>query len=202
MPRILILFAHPVLEKSRAQQILLQQASNISQVTINDLYQQYPDFDIDVEREKKLLAEHDIIIWQHPFYWYSAPALIKQWMDLVLEHGWAYGKHGHALKGKRIFNAVTSGGGREAYMQEGFNKYTIHEFLRPFERTAELCRMRYWPPFWVPGVHKLDQPQLEYYGQEYRSLILALRDSQVPEEQILSVTFLNQLAPLRKKIIP
>ena len=201
MPRILILFAHPVLEKSRVQHILLQQASNLSQVTINDLYQHYPDFDIDVEREKKLLLEADIIIWQHPFYWYSAPALVKQWMDLVLEHGWAYGKRGQALKGQKIFNAMTSGGGREAYRQEGFNKYTIHDFLRPFERTAELCRMQYWPPYWVPGVHQMERQQLEHYGQEYRSLLIALRDNEIPEKEILSVPFLNQLAPLRKKII-
>ena len=201
MSRILILFAHPVLEKSRVQNILLQQAGNISQVTINDLYQHYPDFDIDVEREQKLLLENDIIIWQHPFYWYSAPALVKQWMDLVLEHGWAYGKRGHALKGKKIFNAISSGAGRDAYRQEGYNKHTVRDFLRPFERTAELCRMQYWPPFWVPGVHQMDLPQLEHYGQEYRSLLVALRDDQIPQEEILSVPFLNQIAPIRKTII-
>ena len=201
MARILILFAHPVLEKSRVQSRLLQQASNLHNVTINDLYQLYPDFDIDVEREKKLLMEHDIIIWQHPFYWYSAPALVKQWMDLVLEHGWAYGKRGHALKGKKIFNAMTSGGGREAYQDHGYNKYTISEYLRPFERTAELCRMIYWPPFWVPGVHQMEESQLDHYGQEYRSLLTALRDEKIPEEEILSAPFINHVSPLRKKII-
>lgn len=201
MPRILILFAHPVLEKSRVQQILLQQAAHISQVTINDLYQQYPDFDVDVEREKKLLVENDIIVWQHPFYWYSAPALLKQWMDLVLEHGWAYGKRGHALKGKKIFNAISSGGSRDAYRQDGYNKHTVQEFLRPFERTAELCRMQYWPPFWVPGVHQMEPSQIEHYGQDFRSLLLALRDNEIPEDEILSAPVLNQVVPLRKKMI-
>ena len=201
MARILILFAHPVLEKSRVQHILIQHAGDLAGVTVNDLYQLYPDFDIDVEREKALLSEHDIIVWQHPFYWYSAPALVKQWMDLVLEHGWAYGKKGHALKGKKIFNALTSGGGRDAYQHQGYNKYTIREYLRPFERTAELCRMTYWPPFWVPGVHHMEPAQLEHYGMEYRALLIALRDGQVAEEQIMAAPFLNQVSPLRKKLI-
>ena len=85
MARVLILFAHPVLEKSRVQSELLAQASTVQGITINDLYQSYPDFDIDVEREKDLLLSHDIIIWQHPLYWYSSPAILKQWQDLVLE---------------------------------------------------------------------------------------------------------------------
>ena len=63
-------------------------------VTFHDLYELYPDFDVQVEQEQELLISHDMIILQHPFYWYSCPPLLKQWIDLVLEHGWAYGKEG------------------------------------------------------------------------------------------------------------
>ena len=59
-------------------------------VTVNNLYEKYPDFFIDVPEEQRLLLENDIIIWHHPFYWYSAPAILKEWMDLVLQHGFAY----------------------------------------------------------------------------------------------------------------
>lgn len=196
MSRILILFAHPVLEKSRVQRVLLHYASNLQGVTINDLYQHYPDFDIDIDREKKLLLEHDIIIWQHPFYWYSAPAIIKQWLDLVLEHGWAYGKKGTALQGKKAFNVFSAGGTMEAYQPGGYNKYTIHEYMRPFERTAELCRMTYWPPFYVPGVHRLAESAFDQYGQQYKNLLLALKNDFLTEEQILSAPFLNDLFPI------
>ena len=71
MSRILVLFAHPALERSRVQHSLLKAIAALPDVLINDLYENYPDFDIDVKREKKLLLAHDIIIWQHPFYWYS-----------------------------------------------------------------------------------------------------------------------------------
>jgi glutathione-regulated potassium-efflux system ancillary protein KefG len=192
MPRILILFAHPLLERSRMQQILLASASGMPDVTVNDLYEHYPEFDIDIEREQELLTQHDIIVWQHPLYWYSCPALLKQWIDLVLEHGWAYGHKGHALEGKKIFNVITSGGGNEAYQERGFHKYTIREFLRPFERTAELCRTTYWPPFWVPGVHRISQGDMETYGISYFALLTALRKESIPEEDILRSPLLNE----------
>ena len=193
MSRILVLFAHPVLEKSRVQLSLLKAITGLENVTINDLYEQYPDFDIDVKKEKKLLLANDIIIWQHPFYWYSSPALLKQWQDLVLEHGWAYGKNGTALAGKKIFNVLTSGGSAKAYKKDGYNKYPIHEYLRPFEQTASLCDMIYWPPFWVPGVHKMEKLQIEKYSSQYRELLIGLRDEQISEEEILKLPFLNQL---------
>ena len=196
MTRVLILFAHPVLEKSRVHHSLLKAASGLQDITINDLYQNYPDFDIDVKKEKKLLLANDIIIWQHPFYWYSSPALLKQWQDLVLEHGWAYGKNGTALAGKKIFNVLTSGGTSKAYRQGGNNKYPIREFLKPFEQTASLCEMSYWPPFWIPGVHRMEKLQIEQYSSQYRELLIGLRDEQITEEEILKLPYLNHIFPV------
>lgn len=196
MSQILVLFAHPALEKSRVQRYLLKAISGLKNVTINDLYERYPDFDIDVQKEKKLLLAHDIIIWQHPFYWYSSPALLKQWQDLVLEHGWAYGKNGTALTGKKVFNVLTSGGTSGAYKKGGYNRYSIHEYLKPFEQTANLCGMNYWPPFWIPGVHKMEKEKIDQYCTLYRELLIGLSDDQITEEEILTLPFLNQLFPV------
>ncbi len=196
MSRILVLFAHPALEKSRVQHSLLKAIGSLPDVLINDLYENYPDFDIDVRREKKLLLAHDIVIWQHPFYWYSSPALLKQWLDLVLEHGWAYGKNGTALAGKKIFNVFTSGGSSKAYRKGGYNKYPVLEYLKPFEQTANLCAMTYWPPFWVPGVHQMEISEIDQYSLQYRELIIGLRDEQIQEEEILKLPFFNHLFPV------
>jgi glutathione-regulated potassium-efflux system ancillary protein KefG len=193
MNKILILFAHPAFEKSRAHKVLLKHLDKLEGITISDLYEQYPEFDIDVHREQEQLLLHDIIVWQHPLYWYSGPAMLKQWMDLVLEHGWSYGKEGHALDGKRIFNAFTSGGGKNAYAASGMQGCTITEVLRPFQKTAELCRMIYLPPFWVPGTHKMDLSQMNEYGIQYRQLLIALRDDYYGPNEIQPVTCLNDL---------
>ena len=129
--RILILFAHPALEKSRVNQHLIRAVRDLEGVTFQDLYEAYPDLDIDVAHEQSLLESHDVIILQHPFFWYSAPAIVKEWEDLVLEHGWAYGHEGTALQGKRMMSAITTGAGQDAYGAESFNKFTIREFLAP-----------------------------------------------------------------------
>jgi glutathione-regulated potassium-efflux system ancillary protein KefG len=193
MNRILILFAHPVLEKSRVHSVLLESISNIEGITINDLYESYPDFDIDIKREQQLLLTHHIIVWQHPFYWYSCPAILKQWQDLVLEHGWAYGRNGNALRGKQVFNALTSGGGKEAYQLSGRQHCTIHELMKPFERTAVLCQMKYLSPFWIPGTHKMEAPQIREHALDYRELLISLRDQFVDEKVLKSCNYLNDL---------
>jgi glutathione-regulated potassium-efflux system ancillary protein KefG len=39
----------------------------------------------------------------HLLYWYSTPAILKEWQDLVLEHVFAYGHEGTKLHGKIFF---------------------------------------------------------------------------------------------------
>ncbi len=174
MNRILILFAHPRYEKSRVNRAMLEGLAGSEGITIHDLYEMYPDFNIDVAREKSLLLEHDIIIWQHPLYMYGAPAMIKQWMDMVLEFGWAHGAGVHNLEGKAAFNAVTTGGTRESYDRGGFNRYSLQEFLYPVEQTARLCRMNYLPPFAVQGTYRLSDAELSWYTALYRAILECL----------------------------
>ena len=86
--KILVLFAHPRLSGSHVQRVLADAVRDLPGVTFHDLYAAYPDFTIDVAHEQALLVEHDLIVLQHPFYWYSGPAIIKEWLDLVLALGW------------------------------------------------------------------------------------------------------------------
>jgi len=133
--RVLVLFAHPALEKSRVNRVLIRGLDRLEGVTFHDLYEAYPDFDVDVEREQALLSEHDAVVLHHPFFWYSTPALVKQWEDLVLTHGWAYGSKGTALQGKTMMSAITTGGSEAAYQPGGHNRFTVSELLRPIEQT-------------------------------------------------------------------
>ena len=191
MNKILILFAHPRFEKSRTNRALLENIDQIEGVTINDLYEQYPEFNIDTDREKELLLAHQIIIWHHPFYMYSAPALLKQWIDLVLEHGWAHGRSGDNLKNKIIFNVITSGGTREVYAADAFNRFTMREFLVPFEQTATLCKMIYLPPFAVQGTHLLNAEALQFHVTMYHTLLERMAKSDFHLEALQRVEYLN-----------
>ena len=201
MAKILILFAHPVLEKSRVQSELYRRITAMEGVTVNDLYQVYPDFDIDVAREQQLLLDHDVIIWQHPFYWYSAPALLKQWIDLVLQHGWAYGENGDRLRGKIIFNAISAGGREEAYGEGGLHQYAVAEFLKPFEQTALLCGMEYWPPFVIHGTHLMQIPDIQLHAIQFEELLLALKNERIAAGELENIRYLNELSPISKPLM-
>ena len=150
-PKVLILFAHPAYSKSRVNRLLLEASRGVEGVTVHDLYAVYPDFDLDVKREQELLLAHERNVLHHPFYWYSTPAILKEWQDLVLEHGWAYGRGGTALQGKWLMNAITTGGGEKAYRRDGHNRFTMRELLAPLEQTARLCGKEYLAPFVAHG---------------------------------------------------
>ncbi|MDO6596688.1 NAD(P)H-dependent oxidoreductase [Oceanihabitans sp. 2_MG-2023] len=196
MKKVLVLFSHPKFEKSRVNTVLINHIKDKEHVTFHDLYEQYPDFHIDVLKEKQLLEEHDIIIWHHPFYWYSCPPLMKQWIDMVLEFNWAYGPEGKALQNKICLNAITTGGSKEVYCSEGYNSFTIKQFLRPFEQTANLCGMIYYPPFAVMGTHNLTEKVLVDYRNDYGKLIDILQ-ADLKVSDVENNSFINDIAQLK-----
>ena len=76
--RILILYAHPAQERSRANRAMIEAARTLPNVRIHDLYECYPDFHIDVEYEQTQLHEADLIVFHHPIHWYSLGKLNNQ----------------------------------------------------------------------------------------------------------------------------
>lgn len=178
--RILVLLAHPSLDRSEVNRPLAVATATIDGVTIVDLYAEYPGFDIDVDREQARLLEHDVIVFMHPLYWYSTPSILKEWQDLVLEHGFAYGSSGTALQGKIFFTAITAGGAESAYRAEGYNHFTIRELLHPLEQTASLCSMKYLPPYALFGARTaVEEGRLDTYVNNWVRVIEALRDGRL-----------------------
>ena len=175
MNRVLVLFVHPRTDRSEVNTVLAEAARALEGVTLVDLYAEYPTFEIDVEREQQRLLDHDVIVFQHPVYWYSCPALLKEWQDLVLEHRFAYGEDGTALENKVLLNAVSAGARREVYCRNGGYGHELREFFAPFEQTALLCRMRYLPPFVLFAAgHAVVEDRLEDHIADYRLLLSAL----------------------------
>lgn len=170
-PSVLIIFAHPYREQSRVHNTLLKAVGDLKGVTIVDLYEEYPHFYIDVLREQERLLQHQLLIFQHPIYWYSCPPLMKEWMDAVLVRGWAYGAGGDALKGLDYIQVLSTGGPNSAYIRKGENRFSMPELLRPFEAMAGMCGWNYYQPFFMQGVNGLDSEQLRVYGDLYRQMI-------------------------------
>ncbi|MBL7805602.1 MAG: NAD(P)H-dependent oxidoreductase [Saprospiraceae bacterium] len=189
--KVLVLFFHPRFEDSIVNKSLVKEIQNLPGTTFHDVYERYPDFDIDIRFEQSLLLQHDIIVWHHPFYWYSCPPLMKQWIDLVLEYGWAYGKNGRQLQGKYVFNCLTAGGSQEVYREGGRNRFTVNEFLRPFEQTAYLCQMHYLPPFVVHHANLATRPECLRFATAYKELLSGLVDGSLDLTQIAPSEYLN-----------
>ncbi|MCX7554155.1 NAD(P)H-dependent oxidoreductase [Marinicella sp. S1101] len=195
--KVLILFAHPVYQTSLLNRSLLAALPDDNHITLHDLYEAYPNFMIDVAHEQQLLRQHDVIIFQHPLYWYSSPAIIKEWMDLVLEHGFAYGTEGTSLKNKQFMSIITSGGDKDNYLGDR----GIRNLLKPFELTAELCQMNYLPPFVTYAGLKIkannfDQEITEHYLEQqikqYTQLINDLIHGRIDYIQCQSMHTINQ----------
>jgi glutathione-regulated potassium-efflux system ancillary protein KefG len=192
--RVLIQFAHPALQKSRVNRRLIAAVQDLESVTINDLYEEYPDFNVNVQREQELLLSNDIIIFQHPFYWYSCPAILKEWEDLVLQYGFAYGAHGTKLNGKWVLTAITTGGSTSAYQRNGYNYFTIRELLAPFEQSVRFCGMVYLPPFVISGTLELKNvEEIAEWATLYRQAVESLRDGRFDSGEFERVSYLNEI---------
>ena len=196
MASVLVLYAHPAPHKSRINRRLAAAALEVDGITFRDLYELYPDFLIDVGEEQKLLKEHDVIVLQHPFYWYSAPSLVKEYLDLVLTYGWAYGEGGTALQGKILLQAISAGGSEEMYCAQGRNRFTIRQLLAPLDQTAFLCGMRYLAPHIIYNANQLSNTaSIQPLAQRYARLLAALRDETLPLELAASAEKINDLIP-------
>ena len=168
--KTLVLIAHPHMTASTVNRAW-RDALVGSKITVRELYAVYPDEKIDVPKEQELLLAHDRIVFQHPFYWYSVPPLMKKYFDEVLTYGFAYGEGGDKLAGKEWIEAISCGGPAAAYQAGGYNRSTISELLRPIEATANLCQMLYRVPFVVHGVMRLSSEELAKTAEAYRAYI-------------------------------
>ena len=179
---LLLIVAHPAMERSRANKAMAEAAQGAPGITLVDLYEIYPDFAIDVRAEQKRLVLHDTIVVQFPMYWYSTPALLKEWFDLVWLHGFAYGRGGTALKGKKMVAACSTGGDEQAYHRKGANRFTIEEFLRPLEQTASLCGMEWLEPFVLHASAAKTQAAIAREAKAYRKRLADLAQGKTAPE--------------------
>ena len=177
MTQLLVYYAHPGHKYSNANRQMAAAAQSVAGINFVDLYAEYPRFDINIDREQQRLLEHDVMLFQFPMFWYSTPSLVKEWIDLVLEHGFAYGAGGDKLTGKRMLLAVTAAGDQEAYTQQGYQQYPIRTFLTPLEQTATLCHMEFSAPYVLYGSLRAEQRgELQQHVTGYRILLEAIRD--------------------------
>lgn len=167
----LILFAHPAPHQSRVNRRLADAARGVAGATLHDLYEHYPDFYIDVAREQALVMEADLLVFMHPVHWYSMPALLKEWVDTVLESGWAHGEGGTALHGKRYWLVASTGSPADAYAANGIHGRPFDDYMVPFRQTAALCGMQWQPPLVLHGAQQAGDGAIDAHAAAFRQAL-------------------------------
>lgn len=187
MKKVLVIFAHPAFERSRTHKRLLQSIQGLDGIEFHDLYESYPKKIIDIQAEKRRLAEHDTLVLQYPLHWYQPPSLLKEWMDLVLQFGWAYGPGGDKLSGKSMHLAISAGGSEAAYSGQGMHADPLGVFLRPMEQSAHICSMTFGLPFIVHDAVHVSEDALELAAEDYRDYLYALvHANPVPQRRTIT----------------
>lgn len=169
--KILYLVFHPDLNGSRVNKTWKAQLDESGKLTTSrDMYAEYPDFHINVEKEQQLLLEHDRIVFQFPIYWWSMPPLLKKWLDDVLQYQFAYGSKGDKLKGKDMQIICSAGGQAKNY--NGFHMFaTVPEILKPFQLTANLAQMNYAQPLYMFNADACPDDEVRLFGGKWVDLI-------------------------------
>ena len=142
--KTLIILSHPDVGGSTTQQFLMAATKTLENVTVHHLESHYPDGKIDRKHEQFLLATHDRIIFQFPLYWYSSPALLKQWQDTVLDENKI-----NEWQGKEFGLVVIAGVAKKEYQAGGRECFTMDELMRPYQAVANKFKWQYLPVFGV-----------------------------------------------------
>jgi len=174
---ITLIYTHPFQHRSIANASLLNAVNDLPFVHVRDLYARYPDFDIDVRAERQAIEETDMIVLQHPFYWYSMPSLLKLWIDTVFGYGWAYGEESLVLNGKQLLWVVTTGAAESTFAPDALHGHSFDAYTLPMKQIARFCGMQWMEPIIVHDAHR-DQSFIQPIAQEYRQTLTAWHEAQ------------------------
>jgi glutathione-regulated potassium-efflux system ancillary protein KefF len=138
MQKTVMILAHPKIEESIGNRIISEVASQNDNLEVRHLDQLYPDFKIDIKAEQAALLHADVIVFQYPLFWYSTPAILKEWIDQVFQYGFAFGKDKYQLEGKKVVVSFTMGSPNKDYPAE-----ILEKIVFPFQGLAAYCKMEY-----------------------------------------------------------
>ncbi|MCC2957492.1 NAD(P)H-dependent oxidoreductase [Massilia sp. IC2-477] len=167
--RALVVFADPSLHRSRISRRVAEAVAALPGVQVQDLYQLYPDFYIDVRRERSLLKAAPLVVFVFQLAWYTMPALLKEWFDNVLKPEWT--QPPGRLQGKAVFAAVACAGAAIDYRPGGVHGRPLEDYLAPLEQSARACGMDWLAPHVFYGADAQDLDAAARHADDLRSLL-------------------------------
>lgn len=159
--------------------------------------------DIRAELDKLLWA--DLLILNFPVFWFSAPAMLKGWIDRVLVSGICYGGKRFydqgGLSGKKALVTLTLGG-RDHMFGDGAIHGPLEDMLRPILRgTLAYVGFDVLKPFVAWHVPYISDEARKDFLVDYAKRLEHLNDEQPLVFPTLS-QFDEQLYPLSRPVPP
>lgn len=155
---ILLLSAHPNIEGSKACAAMLEAVKCLKNIKVVDIYK----IPLEVENYINDVKNADVLVFQFPLWWGSAPSRMKEWLDTFML-GFL---ENPGMKGKRLLIATTAGVDKSEYHAGGAEGFTLDEILRPFQVTAMYSGMTYLRPFAIYGTMMPDAEERIAKGSE------------------------------------
>lgn len=170
--QVVVLLAHPNIKESQANKALMNAISDMEEVAVYNLYEMHSEDAFNVEMWSTAISHATALVFQFPFYWMSAPSLLKKWLDEVF----TYLAKTPAVAGKALMVAVTTGSEYDAYRSGGRNRFTTDELLRPYQATALHAGMVWQTPLVVYGMGTAEAgknvaEETSHYKQRVEALI-------------------------------
>lgn len=137
----LLILAHPYYAQSIANKAIVEElVKTYPDLEVRDIFQLYPDYQIDVSAEQEALLRHDTIILQYPMFWFNMPAILKLWFDEVFTYQFAYGSQGDKLKDKKVIISMTVGQTEANMVSDQEN--LIDSFLKAVQYSIQYTQMQ------------------------------------------------------------
>ncbi|WP_426113489.1 NAD(P)H-dependent oxidoreductase [Massilia sp. PWRC2] len=181
-PTVLVLYAHPNPRISRINRRLADAASGIDGVDLDDLYETYPDLDIDVVRERARAARAEVLVLLFPVHWYGAPALLKEWFDAVLYDAWQRERFKPTASGaaRRCWLVASCGSAATDFAPGGRHRRPLRDYLAPFEQAAHVCGMRWLEPLLLYAAHDIDNAAVDAHVAQFTAQLRQLAGAAMP----------------------
>lgn len=171
LKKVVVLLAHPNMENSQANKALLDAIKDIEDVAIFNLYEMLEQDILNMDAWSRIISHANAVIYQFPFYWMSAPSLLKKWQDGIF----TYLAKTPAIAGKPLLVVTTTGSEFDAYRSGGRNRFTVDELLRPYQGGAVHAGMVWQTPFVVYGMGTPDaEKNIALASDLYKKRVMAL----------------------------
>lgn len=147
--KVLVLAFHPNMEQSVVNRAFADTLKGAPGITLRDLYQEYPDEAIDVEKEQKLCEEHDRIVFQFPLYWYRLAASPKKMAGPRSSLRLGIRNKRHSASRQRIHGRCIGGRSRRSLSGRRVKSLCDQRTVTPFSGDKQLHR------YYIPSALRL-----------------------------------------------